>query len=108
MNICINLQLEDINTSRFFNNFLIKTKEGLDITFTREAMDELVEDWTNDKILYNLQTLIGKELTQELTYSLPMSSRVLEEDEITTLEYQNGRINIIIDKDKIITKVYPG
>ncbi len=45
MKIVICLEKEDISTSKLGENWAITTKDGTILSFTREAMQELVDDW---------------------------------------------------------------
>lgn len=43
--IIYKIDKEDINTSKIGYNFMINCTDGIDIVFTREALDELINDY---------------------------------------------------------------
>jgi len=48
-NIIIKMELDDIKTCKLGNNIMIETKNNIDIIFTSEAIEELINDYNSIK-----------------------------------------------------------
>lgn len=47
--IIIKIEKEDVQTGRYFKNFALRLPNGIDIIFSPEALDELMNDWQEEK-----------------------------------------------------------
>lgn len=50
MTIILKIEHTDIQTAPIGHNFQITTTQGIDMVFSPEAMDELMNDWNQYKI----------------------------------------------------------
>ena len=72
--ITINLDVEDINSYRLGENIAVELVDGTLITFTQEAIEELIDDYE-----YIFSTEVAEQEAEEERLSQPVQKYTLEE-----------------------------